>query len=190
VLEIEAAAEGDYTNDYLKNTSFRESDHKRVYRFDSETKLLKGFEFYVHTDKEDVLVFEVTDIEYNPQIDDGLFTLELPQNVVWVEQPKDVGEKYRQMTPKQAAEAFFKACSEENWDEFLKFWPMSAVDEELKGYLGGLEIISIGEPFKSGLFPGWFVPYEIKLKSGHVKKWNLAVRNDNPAKRYVVDGGI
>jgi hypothetical protein len=44
----------------------------------------------------------------------------------------------------------FQACAYENWDEFLKFYPASAVGEQLNGYLGGKEIISIGEPFKSG----------------------------------------
>jgi hypothetical protein len=34
------------------------------------------------------------------------------------------------------------------------------------------------------------VPYEIKLANGHVKKWNLAVRKDNPAHRWQVDGGF
>lgn len=106
-------------------------------------------------------------------------------------------EKYEKMTPKEAAEAFFKACAGKNWDEFSKFWPGSANDErmermeeQMKEYLGGVEIISIGEPFQQGLYPGWFVPYEIKLRSGSVKKHNLAVRNDNAAQRYIVDGGI
>jgi hypothetical protein len=101
--------------------------------------------------------------------------------------------KYEKMTPRQAAEAFFKACAEKKWDEVLKFWPMSGADEQferMKEYLGGLEIVSIGEPFKKGEYPGWFVPYEIRLKSGVVKKWNLAVRNDNPANRYLFDGGL
>jgi outer membrane lipoprotein-sorting protein len=190
VLEIESTAEGDYTNDYLKNKFISDSDHKTVYRFDAETKLLKGFEIYVHTDKEDVLVFEVTDIEYNPEIDNALFTLKLPKDVVWHEEPKDLGDKYQQMGPKEVAEVFFKACSEENWDEFLKFWPMSVVDEGLKRHLGGLEVISLGEPFKSGKYPGWFIPYEIRLKNGTIRKHNLAVRNDNPARRYIFDGGI
>jgi len=60
----------------------------------------------------------------------------------------------------------------------------------MKDIFGGLEIISIGEPFKSGKYPGWFVPYEIEFKSGGVKKFNLAVRNDNAAKRWQVDGGF
>jgi outer membrane lipoprotein-sorting protein len=192
VIEIESSAQGDFTNDWCKNTFITESDHKKVYHFDAETKLLKGFEVYVHTDKEDVLIFEVTDIEYNPQIDNSLFTLELPRDVILYEEPKILAdnEKYQQMTPKEVARAFFQACADKNWDEFLKFWTSSRVDERLKEYLGGLEIISIGEPFKSGLYGGWFVPYEIRLKSNYVKKWNLAVRNDNPAGRYVVDGGI
>ncbi len=37
---------------------------------------------------------------------------------------------------------------------------------------------------------GWFVPYEIKLKSGTTEKWNLALRNDKAVHRYEVDGGI
>jgi hypothetical protein len=116
----------------------------------------------------------------------------LPADVIWYGQPKELAdnEKYEQMGPKEAAQAFFEACADENWDEVLKFWPASAVDQRLKDYLGGIEIVSIGEPFKSGNYGGWFVPYEIKFKSGATKKMNLAVRNDNPAQRYVVDGGI
>ena len=96
-------------------------------------------------------------------------------------------DKYKKMTPKEVAEALFTACAEENWDEFQKYWPDS---DQMKDYLGGLEIISIGEPFQKDAYPGWFVPYEIKLKNGYVKKYNLALRNDNAAKRYMFDGGI
>jgi len=156
-----------------------------VYHFDSETKLLKGFEVYVHTDKEDVLVFEVTDIEYNPQIDNGLFALELPSDTIWHQEPQDVGEKYQQMGPKEVALSFFQACADENWDEFLKFWPASSVDERLKEYVGRLEIISIGEPFKSGNYSGWFIPYEIKLRPTEI---NVRLSNANSAGRFVITG--
>jgi outer membrane lipoprotein-sorting protein len=187
VLEIESKTTGDYTNDYLKNKFISDSDNKKVYYVDAETKLLKGFEVFVHTDKGDVLIFEVNEIEYNPQIDDGLFTLELPQDVVWSQEPQVLpdNEKYVNMTPKQAAEAFFKACADENWDEFLKFSPRSRVSDGTKEYLGGLEIVSIGEPFKSGLYGGWFVPYEIKLRPVEV---NVRLSNANSAKRFVMTG--
>lgn len=191
VVEIEAAAQGDYTaSDYSRNSSVSESDNLRVYQFDAETKLLEGLRVYVHTDQEDVLVFEITGIEYNVDIDPALFAVEVPDDVIWFTEPEELGEEYRQMGPKEVARAFFQAMADEDWDELLKFWPQSDIDQRSKEHLGGLEIISIGEPFKSGRYPGWFVPYEIKFKSGYVKKMNLAVRNDNAAQRYVMDGGF
>lgn len=191
VLEVEITT-NTAKEDYLRNKFISESDHLKVYRFDGETKLLEGLQVYVHTDDKDVLIFEVTDIEYNKEFDNNIFVLNLPENMIWYGQPQILpdNEKYVKMSPKEVATAFFDACAKEDWNEFLKFWPATAVDESIKSYLGGLEIISIGEPFKSGRYPGWFVPYEIRLKDGTVKKFNLAIRNDNPAKRWVVDGGI
>ncbi len=192
LVSVEALAQGNFTNDWLKNKSIDASDNLRIYTFDAESKLLETLEVYVHTDEEDVLVFQITGIEYNLEIDPTLFALELPEDVIWYGQPKELAdnEKYEQMGPKETAQAFFEACADENWEEVLKFRTTSAVDQRIKDYLGGVEIISIGEPFKSGRYPGWFVPYQIKFKNGSIKKMNLAVRNDNPAKRYVVDGGI
>jgi hypothetical protein len=179
-------------DDYLRNKFLTESDHTKVYTFDAKTKLLEGLQVYVHTDKEDVLIFEIEDIEYNCDIKPDVFTLALPEDIIWYVQPQPLAnnEKYASMTPEQVARAFFEACAAENWDEVLKFWNATAIDQGLKDYLGGIKIISIGTPFKSGGYGGWFVPYEIQFKNGGTKKMNLAVRNDNPAKRYVVDGGI
>jgi hypothetical protein len=81
-------------------------------------------------------------------------------------------------------------CADEDWDEAHKFEWETRVSDQTRDYPGGLQIITIGKPLKSDLYLGWYVPYEIKLRSGEIKKWNLPVRNDNPAKRYVVDGGI
>lgn len=191
IVTVEAKAQGDFTNDWCKNTSISESDNYRIYQFDAESKLLEGLEVYVHAQDEDVLVLEVTHIEYNFDIEPVLFTLEFPDDVIWFVEPEELADQsYAQMTPKEMARAFFQACADENWEEAIKYYPTSAVPQSIKDYLGGLEIISIGEPFESGLYPGWFVPYEIKFKNGVTKKMNLAVRNDNPAKLYIVDGGI
>jgi len=192
LVSVEALAQGDFTNDWLRNKSISASDNLRIYTFDAETKLLETLEVYVHTDGEDVLVLQITEIEYNLDIDPSLFVLELPEDVIWYGEPRELAdnEKYEQMGPKETAQAFFQACADENWDEVLKLRPSSAVPQWLKDTYGGLEIVNIGEPFKSGLYPGWFVPYEVRLKSGKIRKFNLAVRNDNPAKRYVQDGGL
>jgi hypothetical protein len=191
VLEVDITTDVP-EDDYLRNKFIQDSDHVKVYRFDAQTELLEGLQVYVHTAGEDVLIFEVTDIEYNIEIDDSVFALELPENMVWHKEPEILpdNEKYGQMEPKEVAQAFFQACADEDWDEFLKFWMASEAEQRIKDYLGGLEIISIGEPFKSSQYSGWFIPYEIKLRSGDIKKYNLAIRNDNPAHRYNVDGGI
>jgi hypothetical protein len=92
------------------------------------------------------------------------------------------------MTADQATRAFFEACGRNDWNEAGKFW--SPINEESKEYLGGVQIISLGQPFTSKTYRGQFVPYEIKLSNGETRKHNLAVRNDNPAHRWQVDGGI
>lgn len=176
-------------DDYLRNKFISDSDHMKVYRFDAETKLLESFQVYVHNKEQDVLIFEVTDIEYNKEIDDSVFVLALPEDMIWSSEPQVLpdNEKYQKMTPKETAKAFFEACAKEDWDEFLKFWSATAVDEKLKSYLGRLEIISIGEPFKSGHYPGWFVPYEIKLPPT-ASEFYMRLSNANLAKRFVITG--
>lgn len=192
VVTVEAKAQGDFTNDYLKNKSISAADHRRVYQFDAATKRLEDLKVWVHADQGDVLVLELTELAYNFNLKPDLFTLALPSNVVWYKEPQALAdnERYANMTPEATARAFFEACHAENWDEVLKFFPVSQIEPRMKEFLGGLEIISIGEPFKSGQYPGWFVPYEVKFKMGVVSKHNLAVRNDNPTGRYIVDGGI
>lgn len=190
ILEVEVAAnvpEGDY----LRNAFITSSDHLKVYQFDAKTKLLEGLQVYVHTEDEDVLIFEIMDIEYNTEFDDSVFTLDLPENMNWYGTPKKLSdnEKYEKMTPKEAATAFFQACAEENWEEVLKFKTSSRIDERTKAYLGGLEIISIGEPIHSEGYAskdlGWFVPYEIRLRP---IEQNVQLSNTNSADRFVITG--
>ncbi len=192
VLRIEATAKGTFVNDWLRNSSIATSDNLRVYHFEPDTKLLKAVEIYMHTPQGDVEVFHTTDISYELPEDQTLFALEIPEDAVTLGElaPVSDNEKYAKMTPREAAQNFFTACSQNNWDEMVKYWMSTTVDEHIKDYLGGLEIVELGVPFQSGMYPGWFVPYEIHLKNGGIKKFNLAVRNDNPAHRYVVDGGI
>jgi anti-sigma factor ChrR (cupin superfamily) len=192
VVAVEARAQGDFTNDWLKDKAVVYSDNRRIYRFDARSKRLERLEVYVHTDAGDVLVLETSQIEYDAPLDPALFSLELPDDVIWWEKPKILpdNEKYERMSPGEAAQAYFKACSDEDWGEVIKFECVSRIDERLKRYLGGLTVLKFGEPFRSGQYPGFFIPYEIRLRDGTTKAWSLAMRNDNAARRYIVDGGI
>ena len=193
ILTIEAKA-GVPENQYLRNKFFNDSDTRRVYRFDVKTQRLEGFDVYLHRPDGDVLIWTTERIEYDRPIDPTVFTLELPKNVAEYKVQERVpdNEKYEKMTPKEAARAFFEACGREDWNEVAKF--CSHVDERFKEALGGLKIVRLGEPFQSKGYAspakGSFIPYEIMLKNGAVRKHNLAMRKDNPANRYVVDGGL
>ena len=179
-------------NDYGRNNFIGTADTRRVYRFDTGSGLLEAVQIYLVGPSGEVKIFDLSQIDYNQPIDANTWNLELPADVSWaqLEPPKlPDNEKYASMTAEQAARAFFEACSHEDWNEVGKF--MSPVTAEMKEYLGGLEIVSLGESFNSKAYhSGRFVPYEIKLKNGYVKKHNLAIRKDNPAGRWQVDGGI
>jgi hypothetical protein len=177
-------------NDYARNKFFHDADTRHVYRFDAQSERLEAVQIYVVRSASEVQVFDLSQIDYDQPIDPSVWQLDLPTDVSWYKEPQKLADnqKYATMTAEEAAHAFFEACAKGDWTEGEKF--ISPVNQRLKDYLGGLEIVSLGKPFTSQSYPGQFVPYEIKLKDGTIKKHNLAVRKDNPAGRWQVDGGI
>ncbi len=106
-------------------------------------------------------------------------------------------------TPAQAARTFLEACGREDWSEAAKYWPpvlltkYPSFADTFKSTYGSLEIVSLGKPFKGSVimfggkeYAGVYVPYEIRLKDGTVKKWQVAIRCDNPEHRWYWDGGM
>lgn len=188
VVEVETSRK---VGTYLKNKFLSTSDTRRVYVFDRDTGRLEGAKYYCKTDGKEVLVLEIVELKYDVVMDDLEFELEMPENVVWYREPQRLpdNEKYEKMTPAEAAQAFFAACGRSDWEEVAKFTTIDFSASSRKS-LGGLKVIQLGEPFQSWPFAGWFVPYEIRMSNGDVRKHNLALRKDNPAKRFVVDGGL
>ncbi len=192
VITVEAKS-GLLTSDYLKNKFFATADTRRVYVFDDQSELLESVNIYAHSDSGDKLVFKLDEIEYNQPIDPSVFQFQAPTNVVW-EQPMQIlpdNAKYAAMTSEQAARALFEACGQQDWTEAGKFFnPLTGTEKQM---LGGLQVVSIGTHFTSAisLISGAeFVPYEITLTNGEVKKWNLSLKRDKATSRWYVDGGI
>jgi hypothetical protein len=184
-------AQGDFANDWTRNTSVAESDHTRVYRFDASTGRLTGLQVILHDGGIDTVVFEITEIRYNEPIAPELFTVALPDDVISDVPPDQMPvNRVLPATARDTAVTFLEGMARRDWDRVLTVYPATAVPEGLQRFGGGLHIVSIGQPFQSGLYAGWFVPYEIELADGTRKKWNLSVRNDNPARRWVQDGGF
>jgi len=193
-LTITSKARGNFINDYCKNKSIDESDNRREYTFDNASKLLKGLKIYILDGKKETLIVEITSIDYDLKLDPSKFVINLPAGVEWKEYTQNyTSETFRNITSRRVAELFFAGMARYDWKlvgEACDFF--SSTSEKAKGLkdqFGGLKVIKIGEPFKSGLYPGEFVPYEIRLKTGEIVKQNLAVRNDNRNKTWIVDGG-
>jgi len=179
------------------------SGRREVLFVDRGTKLVTAVKFYRLKDGKYEYRGMQEYYDYNQPIDPEMFDLdnEVPADVLRVDRDQqqielnkgispDELEKYENMTPKEMTIVFFQACADEDWEELLKFMSDSEIRQETKDYYGGLEIISIGESFKTDEYHGWFVPYEVRLKSGSIKKWKLAVSNRNIVQRYMCDGGF
>lgn len=179
------------------------SGEREVLFVDRGTKLVTATKFYQLKDGKYKYQCTYEYYDYNQPINPEMFDLdkEVPADVLRIDEDQqkielnkgispDELEKYENITPKEMTIVFFQACADEDWDELLKFMSDSEIRQETKDYYGGLEIISIGEPFKTDEYHGWLVPYEVRLKSGSIKKWNLAVSNRNLIQRYICDGGF
>jgi hypothetical protein len=120
--------------DIFKNKFLDLADTRQVYRFDVQSELLESVQAYLPTTNGDVLIFELSQIEFNQPIDPQVFAVQLPADVNWFQneaQKLPNNEKYASMTAAQAAKAFLTACASEDWAEAGKFLPV-AVDNRLK----------------------------------------------------------
>jgi hypothetical protein len=191
MLSVARKAQGDFTHDWCRNHSINESDHTRIYTFDAATHRLTGLRVMVLAGGDNITVLEINEIRYNEDFDARLFTIDLPADVVWLRPAEELPTANRPLpqTPRDAALQFFMGMAGEDW-ELVQSVYAGGVTASLKNHGARLTVISVGEPFQSGLLRRWFVPYEIQLRTGHVKRWALALRNDNSAGRWVVDGGF
>ncbi|MGO8675802.1 MAG: LolA family protein [Limisphaerales bacterium] len=179
-------------DDFLKNASIDLSDSRWVYRFDSQTELLESVQAYLSAKSGEALILDIDQIEYNQPIDPAVFTLQLPTNVAWAPAKSELladKEQYPPMTASEAARAFFEACGREDWAAAGKFW-IGPLDDQFKTALGGLKVISIGQPFTSAGGGDPFVPYEIQFKDGTTHKFNLHIANVPTTGRWIVSGGL
>ncbi len=196
ILTILSKANSNYKNPYLKNKSFDYADSKTIYTFSKQDTLLNSVKFYILDNNKYTLILDLLDIDYNVKLTDDDFKINLPKNITWHYASKTKNDKkFKNISSKQATELFFTAISKGNWESIQGFFPdfcnyNSKDKSKLINYYKGLKIIEIGKSFKSGNYPGEFVPYKIKLLNGNIIENNLALRNDNKFKIWQFDGGL
>jgi hypothetical protein len=124
--------------------------------------------------------------------------LRLQQDLKWTTEPEVLGnnDAYARLSPKEAVQAYFDAQSKLDWVEMRKFTSESDVEDTRKQIemevKAGMDVkklmpmVEVGEAVWSPEQSAWFV----RCRMSQTKKWQLAIRNDNPAGRWQEDGGI
>jgi hypothetical protein len=170
---------------------FDEFDREVEVRWTTADKRLTGFTQWVYNHGTKVLYSELASIEYLPTLGEESFQLTIPPDVRWIEPANAAGE-LNALDPRQAAQRFWRAAIDGDWKTVAVFCPSPSAVEWLKQHRP-VELLSLGEPFRSGTYGGVYVPYKVRFSSGgqgEVKEFNMALRNDNPYRRWVYDGGI
>ena len=159
--------------------------------WDLATQRLLELRRWVYVEDRRRLFSELTSIEYLDSIADDTFRLDLPADVRWGG-VTDVALDVAALGPREVAVRLFEAALKGDRRMLEQLCPSPAtVDFLLDASTRPSELLFIGEPFRSGDYPGVYVPYKVRYGArGLVKEHNLALRDDNPMKRWVYDGGI
>jgi hypothetical protein len=122
----------------------------------------------------------------------------LQQDLSWKNAPELLpdNEAYAKLSPAEAVKAYAAAQAKTDWAEMKKFAPAYDVENDMRRFEQAqkagidvrnlLPVIEVGEASWSAEQSA----YLVKCKMSNTKKWNLAMRNDNPAHRWQEDGGI
>ena len=120
------------------------------------------------------------------------------EELKWANEPEILADNdtYAKMSPEEVVNAYHDALLRLDWDEMRKFVPGSDVNKMEQGCKAAakhnvdiqknLPTVEVMKSFWSEEHSSYFVTY----REFRVKKFNLAIRKDNPANRFVVDGGL
>ena len=195
VVTAMTTAQGDFSeSEYTLNTSLAEASTVRVYSFAKSTGELVQMRIDIVVDDKPITVIESESISYNEPLtaealsDKDLSQIEFQSNDI----ANAVDSPLVGITADEAAKIILKAMNE--WDteilntamHYFKGDVMKIVEQRYRG----LEVKSIEKAVKSGLYPGRFVKCKVVLPNGKKETLTLALRNDNKAKVWLVDGGL
>lgn len=193
-LTVRMPARGDFSqSDYSLNSSIAESNTLREYRFDKENGRLLDLRITaILPDDSRSVLLESVGIAYDEPVDRRTLTA-CPEGIEWIDLAAPLaGTQLVGMTAEEAATRILQAMG--SWDETLLDEALhyygSGARKQLQARYGGLTVIAADKAVRSGEYPGLFVPCKVVLANGQTEKLMLALRNDNPEKCWLVDGGL
>lgn len=113
--------------------------------------------------------------------------------------PSALPEDYPK-TPEDATRGIFDTLSRGDLEKFFTNFAEPGVpkdmydkmfnDEQIKAYLAGVQVLSVGQPTNSFGPNMWFVPYKIRLNDGSEKEMRLHIAQDPRTQKWYFKGGI
>ena len=194
-VKVTTMAQGDFSESlYMLNTSLAEANTVRMYTFNKISGRLTKLRIDMVISSElQITVIDSESIAYDEPLTASTLSSqnleEISFSTLEISAPKSsplIG-----INARQAAKIILKAMGE--WDTEILDIAMQYYKDfipKLESIYKGIEVISIGKSAKSGLYAGQFVECEVILPNGKREKLILALRNDNAAKVWLLDGGI
>ena len=192
-LTVISPAQGDFSqSDHERNTSIIESNTRREYRFDALNGRLLGARVTLLAEEGGRALLEIDRITYDAPLDTATLTV-LPEGINWTDQTRNTpSPRLTGIDAKEAARlilAAFATWDNEILDEALRSYGAHA-RKLLQSRYAGATVERLSEPVRSGKYPGWFIPCTLRMGDGSRERIRLALRNDNSAGSWVVDGGL
>ena len=192
-LTVISPAQGDFSqSDHERNTSIIESNTRREYRFDALNGRLLGARVTLLAEEGERALLEIDRITYDAPLDTATLTV-LPEGINWTDQTRNTpSPRLTGIDAKEAARlilAAFATWDNEILDEALRSYGAHA-RKLLQSRYAGATVERLSEPVRSGKYPGWFIPCTLRMGDGSRERIRLALRNDNSAGSWVVDGGL
>lgn len=192
-LTVISPAQGDFSqSDHERNTSIIESNTRREYRFDALNGRLLGARVTLLAEEGERALLEIDRITYDAPLDTATLTV-LPEGINWTDQTRNTpSPRLTGIDAKEAARlilAAFAIWDNEILDEALRSYGAHA-RKLLQSRYAGATVERLSEPVRSGKYPGWFIPCTLRMGDGSRERIRLALRNDNSAGSWVVDGGL
>ena len=192
-LTVISPAQGDFSqSDHERNTSIIESNTRREYRFDALNGRLLGARVTLLAEEGERALLEIDRITYDAPLDTATLTV-LPEGINWTDQTRNTpAPRLTGIDAKEAARlilAAFATWDNEILDEALRSYGAHA-RKLLQSRYAGATVERLSEPVRSGKYPGWFIPCTLRMGDGSRERIRLALRNDNSAGSWVVDGGL
>ena len=192
-LTVISPAQGDFSqSDHERNTSIIESNTRREYRFDALNGRLLGARVTLLAEEGERALLEIDRITYDAPLDTATLTV-LPEGINWTDQTRNTpSPRLTGIDAKEAARlilAAFATWDNEILDEALRSYGAHA-RKLLQSRYAGATVERLSGPVRSGKYPGWFIPCTLRMGDGSRERIRLALRNDNSAGSWVVDGGL